>query len=247
MTDVNISKVPMNQDYITTLDHTKLLPNNDKFRSLMGSLLYISCNTRPDVSIAVSLLSQKIEKPTERDWIEAKRILKYLKYTMDQKLHLGVSDYNNNLVCYADWGGNIQDRKSNCGFVLMLKGALIQWASRKQSSVSLSSTEAEYISLAEACQDILWMKRLIREFGFIQDDAVQVMEDNQSCIKLALGNRIGRRSKHIETKYHFIKQLNDDNVIKLNYCPTDKMIADCLTKPLGRNKLQYFRCRIGIY
>lgn len=247
--DAKGSKIPLSQDYLTSIDETEKLPNNEKYRSLVGSLLYIAVNSRPDISIAVSLLSQKIEMPSKRDWTEAKRVLRYLNESSGLSLHLGKLIENDELICYvdADWGGDCKDRKSNCGFVLIFGGSLIQWASRKQTSVSLSSTEAEYISLAEACQDIIWIKRLIAEFGYNQSNPIDVMEDNQSCIKLATSDRVGRRSKHIETKYHFIKDLQANKTINLVYCPTQEMIADCLTKPLGRIKINYFRNKLGIY
>lgn len=248
MADAKPSKIPLDISYGNTVDESRNLDSNDLYRSVIGSLLYLSVNTRPDIAAATSILSRKISQPTERDWNEAKRLLRYLKYTMNDKLVLGKRlDEEANLIVYvdADWAGNISDRKSNSGFAFQFKGALVDWSCRKQTCVSLSSTEAEYISLSEACQEMMHIQRLLVDLGY-GDKIPIIREDNQSCIKLVIGDRIGRRSKHIDTRFHFVKDLYRQSFMKLEYCPTEVMLADVLTKPLCSEKLNRFKQMMGV-
>lgn len=120
------------------------------------------------------------------------------------------------------------------------------WSCRKQKSVSLSSTEAEYVALSEACQELVVLRRLLCSIGRAPAGTTLVYEDNQSCIKLVTSERTTRRSKHIETRHHYVKELQQKGDIMLKYCPTDKMLADILTKPLGPEKTRRFREQLGI-
>ena len=223
------------------------MEDNEKYRSLIGALLYIAINTRPDVAIATSILGRKVSKPTILDWNEAKRILKYLKSTQDLKLTLSSCTFGK-INCYvdADWAGEICDRKSNTGFIIRIGSSVINWVSRKQTCVALSSTEAEFVSLAECCQELLWTIMLMKDFGYFVDEPIEIMEDNQSCIKMVYSDRTEKRSKHIDTKFNFVKDLARNGTIKLTYCPTENMIADILTKPLQRIKLEKFRQDLGL-
>lgn len=146
----------------------------------------------------------------------------------------------------ADWAQCKTDRKSNSGFVFKYNGSCISWCCRKQDCVSLSSTEAEYISLCEAAQEAMWLRRLLTDFGIKLSEPSIIFEDNQSCLKLVKNEKFSRRSKHIETKYHFIKDLRDKEVIRLMYCPTELMEADMLTKPLNAIKIKQFRKQLGL-
>ena len=206
-------------------------------------------NSRPDIAIATSLLGRKVVKPTTYDWNEAKRVVRYLKMTKDWKLFLGKdNEKHDKLIAFvhADWGGSKEDRKSNTGFVIKLSGGVISWVSRKQTCVTLSSTEAEFIALAECCQEILWFKKLLDDFG-IETGTVSIYEDNQSCMKLVDQEKQSNRSKHIDIKYYFVKDLKLQGIINLIYCPTELMVADLLTKPLGSQKLSEHVKNLGIY
>lgn len=141
----------------------------------------------------------------------------------------------------ADWAQNRSDRKSNSGFLFKYNGSPISWCCRKKDCVSLSSTEAEYISLCEAVQESLWLRRLLNDFEIIPADPTIIYEDNQSCLNLVQSEKFSRRSKHISTKYYFIKDLKEKKEISLEYCPTEIMEADIFTKPLQLNKIQQFQ------
>ncbi|KXJ76472.1 hypothetical protein RP20_CCG009564 [Aedes albopictus] len=236
----------MDVGYLQQKEELESLPNNDKFQSLVGGLLYLSVNTRPDIAISTSILGRQVSKPTNADWTEAKRVLRYLKATSELKLVLGAGKEELQGYADADWAGNVKDRKSNSGYLFRLGGGLISWCARKQACVALSSTEAEYISLAEGCRELLWIKKLMKDFGEPVQKPVQIFEDNQSCIKMLDENAGLKRSKHVDTKYHFVKDLAESRNINVTYCPSADMLADILTKPLNRVKLENIRGRIGL-
>lgn len=247
VTNGKYSKIPMDVGYLKNITESVLMPSNEKYRKLIGSLLYLSTNTRPDISTAVSILSRKVNKPTYNDWTELKRLTKYLNGTKHLKLKLSC---NNNKGLYgfadADWAQCQIDRKSNSGYLFKYNGSCISWSCRKQESVSLSSTEAEYISLSEATQEAIWLRRLMNDFEIKIHKAVIIYEDNQSCLKLTQNDKFSRKTKHIETKFNFVRDLVNKNIIKLLYCPTEQMEADMLTKPLQAIKIKYFCELIGL-
>ncbi|KAG5883341.1 hypothetical protein JTB14_033785 [Gonioctena quinquepunctata] len=216
--------------------------NEDIYRSAIGALLYLSVNTRPDICVATSILGRNVSDPYTYDWSEVKRIMKYLNGTIDMEIKLGKisSDIDDdNLYGYADadWAGDRSDRKSNSGYLFKFMGVMFDWRCKKQTCVALSSTEAEFISLSEASQQAIYLKGLLQDFQ--QDVTTTIMfEDNQSCLKLLDNGKMSDRTKHIETKYNFVKNLKLTNKIMFQFCPSHSMLADFLTKPLGPEKLR---------
>ena len=116
----------------------------------------------------------------------------------------------------------------------------------KQTAVALSTTEAEYIALAETVREIIWLRRILLKLGFPQTAPTIVKEDNQACIFWVIGDASSKRSKHIELKYHYAKDMAEKKEVALEYCPTDQMLADILTKPPAGNKFEELRSAIGI-
>lgn len=233
------SNIPLDTGYYNGKD-SEPMQSNDQFRSLIGALLYVTTMTRPDIAAAVSILSRQSSSPTQRDWVELKRVVRYLLGTEDYELCLGVAGANKlTLVGFsdADWASDTTDRKSTSGFLFKLGNATVSWASRKQSCVSTSTMEAEYVALSEAAQEVVWLRRLLSELGETQKKATLVYEDNRSCLDFVSLDRQTKRSKHIDTKFYHAKDLCTKGVIELQYCSTDKMVADILTKPLGPTKM----------
>jgi hypothetical protein len=239
--DSKISKIPMDEGYYK-LKSEDYLPDNIKYRQLIGMLLYVCTNTRPDVSASVCILSQKVEKPTTLDMNEVVRIIRYLKGTRDYRLKLSGSRFEE-MVMYSDanWAEDRTERKSNNGHVCFFNGGTISWSSRKQECVALSSCEAEYIALSEAVKEVIWLRRMLMEFGYSMDSPTVVKADNQSAIKLVDRERFSNTTKHIDTRYHFIKEFKRLGEISLEYVCTEENVADMLTKPLGRVKLTKLR------
>ncbi|KAG5875990.1 hypothetical protein JTB14_007367 [Gonioctena quinquepunctata] len=247
MTDAKVSNIPLDTGYFKIKDEISL-EISEKYRKAIGALLYIAVNTRPDISVSTSILSRKVSQPTERDWTEVKRILRYLKGTRDMIMQLGKRGIFENILhgyADADWGGDTRDRKSNTGYLFKYSGGLVSWRSKKQDCVSLSLTEAEVIALSEACQEAMWLKQLLKDFG---EEVIEIkmFEDNQSCIKMLDSERINDRTKHIDTKYNYAKEMKKKNEIFFEYCPTNEMVADILTKPLEVNKIRKFREMMGL-
>lgn len=236
MHDASISKIPISTSYEKSKEEV-LLPSNTLYQQLIGCLLYISINTRPDISAAICILAQKVSLPTTEDWNELKRVLKYLKGTADLKLFLANkhSKIEEDLFGYADanYGEDRVERKSNSGYIFMLHGGTIRWTCKKQTCDSLSSTEAEFVALCEAVKEALWIKYVLIDLKRSIDKPTTIFEDNQSCINMFENQKISNRTKHIDIKYHFVKEvIKNQEDISLKYCSSKEMIADMLTKPL---------------
>ena len=146
----------------------------------------------------------------------------------------------------ADWAGDLDDRHSTTGNLFTMAGGAISWTSKKQASVSLSTAEAEYIALSTATQEAIWLRRLLGDIKADLKGATVVMGDNQGSIAIARNPISHARTKHIDVRYHFIREVLQDGVINLSYCPTDRMVADILTKPLSRNRFERLRLLMGM-
>lgn len=233
MNDAHISKTPIDASYGKS-QHEVLLETNADYQKLIGSLIYIAINTRPDIAAAICILSQKIAKPSKEDWNQLKKVLKYLKGTSSYNLSLANNEDKQDLFGFADanYAEDRVDRKSNSGYVFKLNGGTISWSCRKQQTVSLSSAEAELIALCEAAREALWIRNLLNDIERAQLNSTTIYEDNQSCMKMTENEKVSNRSKHIDVKYHFIKDIIKHNKINLQYCCTNDMLADILTKPL---------------
>lgn len=216
------------------------------YQQLVGSLMYLAVLTRPDIFFSVVFLSQFNNCYDSEHWLYAKRVLRYLKKTK----HYGLTytkNGNSKLKGFvdADWGNNVVDRKSYTGLCFTLSDGAISWVSKKQKSVALSSTEAEYMSITEACKEAMYLRRLVCE---ITDElyTINVFNDNQGALKLSMNNVFHNRTKHIDIRYHFCRDCVSNNIIKLQYLETAKMPADLLTKSLHSVKHYCFLKALGI-
>lgn len=221
--------------------------NQEQFQSAVGSLLYLSTMTRPDITYAVSNVAKFCANPAKEHWIAVKRIMRYLIGTM----HLGLLYRKNELnSCVgfsdADWGGDPDDRKSTSGYIFQMSGGAISWRSKKQACVALSTAEAEYIALASAAQEAVWLRQLLTDLRSKPEEATKIYEDNQSAIYLAKNPQFHGRAKHIGIKYHYIREQVENGNVKLSYCRTEEMVADALTKGLSREQFRKLRKMSGM-
>lgn len=242
--DAKGSKIPMEPNYQKTVEEGSELISNEKYQKLLGSLLFISINTRPDISASVCILAQKTNHPTQRDWNELKRILRYLKETSHLKLSLSSNDTKDSkLSCYVDasYAEDRTDRKSMTGYIFKLNGGTISWCSKKQQCVTLSSTEAELVAMAEACKEAIWISKLLKDINQTKNQETIIYEDNTSCLKMLTNEKISNRTKHIDIRYFYLRELAEKKQYEFQHCSTDKMIADALTKPLNATKLNEFK------
>lgn len=215
------------------------------YREAVGCLNYLATRTRPDIAYAVSKVAQKMQSPNQEDWIAVKRIFRYLQGS--KCLGLIFRSNNKELEGYSDasYAPKIDKRKSTSGYVFMMAGGAITWKSNRQSVVALSTTEAEYIAMAGAVKESLWLNQLRRSLEGPRDP-LTVWGDNQSAIKLAENEMVNDRSKHIDVRYHFLRD-HVGREVMLKYCPTQDMIADMLTKPLMKTQFKKFATQLGLF
>lgn len=218
-----------------------------QMRKIIGKLLYLSNRTRPDIAAPVSALARYQDNASEEHWKAAKQIMRYLRGTINLGIHFNYRG-DNILHGYADadFAGDTDDRKSTSGIIFMLNGGPIHWKSKKQSSVSLSTTESEFISACDAAKDAVHLQMLLNELGFIQPHPIQIYEDNQATIKIAHNETYRGRLKHLDLRYHYIRELIEARKIDLIYCDTHNMIADILTKPLQPGPFLQLRNQLGL-
>lgn len=181
--------------------------SNHPYRELIGCLTYATVTTRPDLCAATGYFSRFQSGFDDRHFNHAKHILRYLRGTVDLKMVYKKQEDAAVLVGYSDsdWGGDKNDSKSTSGYVFKIFGNTVSWASRKQTTVSLSSTEAEYVALTEAICEAKWIQKLLKELGINCNEPVVIYEDNQSCISIANDSKESKRMKHLDIKYNFIR------------------------------------------
>jgi len=146
----------------------------------------------------------------------------------------------------ADWTGDVDDRHSTTGNIFVMTGGAISWLSKKQATVALSTAEAEYVALSTITQEAVWIRRLLSDIEAVPVGPTVIMEDNQGAIAIANNPVAHSRTKHIDIRYHFIREAVLNKTVELRYCPTDSMIADILTKALSRERFMTLRCAIGM-
>eukprot|EP00253_Pinus_taeda_P028449 PITA_28449 len=211
------------------------------YKSIVGSLMYLTA-TRLNIMHAVSLISRFMERPKETHWQAAKRILRYVNGTKGFGI-LYSSSESFMLTGYtdSDWVGSVDDRKSTSGYVFHMGSGAISMASKKKPVVSLSTTEAEYVAATtKACQEI-WLRRFLRDLCHEQEKCTTIYCDNSSAITLSKNYVFHKRTKHIDTKFHFIRELVNNGEIVLQHYRTEDQLADILTKPSGRKSFDHFR------
>jgi transposase InsO family protein len=222
---------------------------NIPYQSAVGSLMYAMVCTRPDLAFSVGATSRYLSAPGKRHWEEVKRTLRYLRGTSSLGLQFGgKGEVATTLVGYtdADWAGDLDDRKSTCGYVFILGGAAISWKSKKQASVALSSTQAEYMALSEAGKEAVWLRGLLKELGQEQSKPTVIFNDNISSQALAENPVYHDRSKHIDIRYHFIRELVETKVVDLEHLKTKAMVADVMTKPQPKDRHKWSCDRMGM-
>lgn len=244
--EAKTSKYPVDSGYYK--QEGTPLESNEEYRKLIGMLLYLCTHTRPDIAASVAILSKKVASPRNNDLNEVKRVIRYLKGTCYLKLKLNDPHANEEIVAHSDanWAEDRDDRKSNSGFYCTLNGGAVSWSSRKQDIVTLSSAESEYVALAETNKEVTWLREVIKCFGIDTSTPITIFTDSQSCISMIRNQSFSNRTKHIDARYHYIRDQVTAGKIKLEYVPTAENLADILTKPLGRVKTEYLRKLMGL-
>ena len=221
--------------------------NPSRFRSLIGSLRYL-LNTRPDLTYSVNYLSRYMSNPSSKHMNAAKRVLRYIKGTSSFGLRYerGMKKHSIQGFSDSDFAGDSYDRKSTCRQVFFIGNSAITWNTVKQGVVVLSSCEAEYISASAASCQGIWIVRFIEELLNKKVSPFKLLVDNVSAISLSKNPSQHGRSKHINTKFHFIRDCVEKGYVEVDYVKTESHLADFFTKPLGCIKFEEFREKLGI-
>ena len=210
------------------------------YREAVGSLLYLSCKTRPDICFAVNYEARSVNEPNQKDIVNIKRTLRYLNQDPRSGIYFFKQDEDILKVeafCDSDFAGDLKDRKSTTGFVIKVAGGPVIWSSRKQSLVAQSTTEAEYVAAAHCCKQLKCLKYLLEELTE-KKPKITFNLDNQGCVKMIKSGQTSRNSNHIDIKYHLLHDEYTKGWFDLKYCPTDENLADILTKPLQPTRFQ---------
>jgi hypothetical protein len=217
------------------------------YRQAVGALMFLMCGTRPDIAYALSVVSRNLENPTDRDVVRVKRILRYLRGTTNCGLLYKNNQAKGVFECYsdADHGGDLSTGRSTSGVLCLHSGAPISWMSQRQSSVAISTTEAEVVAASEAAREIIWIKRILTELDQLKaTPTLQI--DNEAAIRLAQNPEFHRRTKHIRIRHFFVRELVTAGEIMVSKVDSEKQLADILTKPLFSTRFRDLCNDMGI-
>ena len=240
------------KDCPETIEEKKSM-ENIPYKAAVGSLLYASIATRPDIAHAVNEVSKYMQNPGPTHWQAIKRIFRYLRGTIKKPLifkgnwykpnssRATVPEYSIEAYSDADWAGDVDSRRSTTGYVVQINNSTVSWLSKKQATVALSSAEAEYMAIATVAQEIKWLSQLMEELSsianFISKKNITVYSDNQAAIAISKNDVHHDRTKHIDIRHHFIRDCVKEGVFNIQWISTKEQIADTLTK--GLDKLQF--------
>jgi hypothetical protein len=246
MEQCNTLSIPMTQSTHLKTDMESPPCDLQTYQALVGCLLFVTI-TRPDISFSVGCVSRYLLKPQQAHLTATKNILRYLKGTLNYGLCI-----SNNVDCTltsytdADYARDVDTRRSTSGIIHKLGNSPVDWSSKRQSTVAMSTTEAEYRVLSEASKDIVHLRRLLTKLEVCDTNPTTLLSNNQSCIKLVANPILHARTKHIEIEHHFIREKAIAGDIAISYIRTAKQLADVLTKPLTTSRHAAILEQIGI-
>lgn len=219
------------------------------YQQLVGSLMYTMVATRPDIAYAVGACARYLSNYGQAHWAAAKRVLRYLLGTPHKGLLYARSGQGVLLTAYTDSDHAMawDDRRSTGGYVMMVGGAAVSWSSKKQKSVTISSAEAEFVALSMAASEVIWMRHLLAELGFPQRQATILHCDNQAAISLAKNPEHREKTKHVDVRLMFVREHIKHKEIQLEYCGTENMLADILTKGVPNHQFVKLVQGIGLW
>lgn len=217
------------------------------YREAVGSLLYLTTTTRPDIAFAVNQVSKYCQHPGLEHWRAVKRIFAYLAGTRnlgisfkqeDVKLVIGYTD--------SDFAGDLDERKSTSGYIFLYNGGPVSWSCRRQECIAVSTTEAEFVAGSESAKEAIWILKFLTEIGETNTGPIPLYSDNQSAIKLIKNSEVHQRSKHIDVKYFHIREKQQKGLIDIRYVGTKDQLADIFTKALATPRFNFLRELIGV-
>jgi len=220
--------------------------DSTRYRSLVGALQYLTL-TRPDIAFSVNKVCQFLHAPTTVHWSAVKRILRYVRGTIKHGLQIKRS--SSMLVSAfsdADWTGDVDDRRSTGGFAVYLGANLVSWTARKQTTVSRSSTEAEYKALANATAELMWIQKLLTELRISHPPVARLWYDNLGATYLSANPVFHARTKHIEIDFHFVRERIAQKLLDIRFIGSGDQVADGFTKAISAAQLRKFRSNLNL-
>jgi hypothetical protein len=206
-------------------------------------------DTCPDLAYAIGALGRHATNPSPDHQCALECVYHYLRATHDYQLfyqHGSDSETILHSFVDADWGSNINDRKSTSGYAFMLAGGAISWSSKKQTSVALSSTKAKYIARTHSAKEVVQLRQFLEQIHFCPTTPTNIHIDNQSAIAIAKNPEFHNHTKHIDIHHHFLHKKVEEKQINLEYISTNTQVADVLTKTLSREKHDRFTTGMGV-
>jgi hypothetical protein len=243
--------------------------NQKEYAHLNGRLLHLAMNTRPDIAFAVARLTQYTIKPNSQCWAALKRLIRYLKGIRTKGIIYGAQlnpEITDDDACHikgytdSDWAGDISTCKSISEYLFLGAGVPIAWGFNKQPIVALSTCEAEYVAISDASREAIWLRNLLAEIDLFSAPVISLPQsyepnyippmpmtmDNQEAIALVTLESQNRRTRHINVRYHYIRECIESGTIAPHYTPISEMLADGFTKALDRLKFVTFVSSIGM-
>lgn len=237
---------PLEQNHQLATVESPLFSDPKQYRRLVGRLIYLT-HTRPELSYAVHILTQFMKTPKQAHWDAATRVVRFLKGSPGQGIFLNADpDLTMTVYCDSDWSACPITRRSLSAFVVMLGASPISWKTKKQRTVSHSSAEAEYRSMASALREVKWLRKLLKGLSIKQTAPTRFFCDSKATIHIAANPVFHERTKHIENDCHSVRNAVQEGIIATHHISTDTQIADVLTKALGRAQFSTLVSKLGV-
>jgi len=252
MQDCKPNAIPADSNNELTNDHspTTITEMQDMsripFREAVGSLMFAAIVSRPNIMFATSQVSRFLQNPGQKHWAAVKRILRYLQGTKDIGIIYNGDTVDLKMFANADFAGDVDSRRSTSGYISTLANGPITWCSQRQKCVARSTTEAEYVAASNAAQEVVWLRALLQELTGPMKQPTRLLMDNQSAIRLVKNAELHKLTKHINVKFHFIRECADNGILEAMYVSSQDQLADFLTKPLPRDKFNNNCIRLSI-
>lgn len=248
MTNCKPKTTPLPEGYMPMAHEGAVNPaRRQRFQTVIGSLLYLMLGTRPDIAFAVTKLAQHSANPSEEHLDKALNICRYLQSTRDYTLEYdGASGQGIIAFTDADFAGDSTKRRSQTGYVLRLAGASILWSSYQQKSNAFSTKDAEYMALSDCSRDCMWIQNVFHELGY-KIKAIPICSDNQGALFVSQNPVTEKRTKHIDVRFHYIRDVIEKGAIEVFFVPGVDNPADIFTKNLGAVKIRKFREDLGLH
>jgi len=246
MEDSKLVGTPMVTGCKLSKDDDSLDVDQSSYRSMTGNLLYIT-TSRLDIMHVVGMVGRYQSTPKQSHLLAVKRIFRYFKETMNYGLWYPKNqNFQLSVYSYVDWANCVDERKSTSGGAFFLGYSLVACLSKKQGSISLSTTEAEYIAVATCCTQVLWMIQTLAGLEVKYAAPVPIHCDNTSAISVSKNFVFHSKTKHIPIKYHFLREQVTNQIVQVHYIPTTEQIAYIFTKPLAKTPFEYLRQKLGV-